>query len=426
MLEPNVIAAVDNLLSAYGIAQVRGLHLRVGESNFRPDFVVRAPQGQTAIEIRDTVDARLLYGLFAWYDEARRRRLVERLLVVTSKTPSDAQLRRFRAMFEDDESAQWIEIAALPAALGISEVLDLTSPETLDRLQTASLRRRDSARRDAIAVTNPAPKPVGAPRERVAAPKVGTTLSRQLSPQRVLDILRSGEPEEKALRIGEEVRPFVMLSDIVSFSTLVRLGDATVVQSMMATYYRLAREIVWAHGGTLDKFIGDAVLAIFGYPEATAHEASKAVRAAADLIQLGRDLLARFQSSQNEAIESGTRVGIASGEVLVLNIGEDQTELSFVGNAINLVARLEASSVVDGVLMDNRTYAGIAIDDPILHGLIRAKERVLDPNDAKGQLTRIRAWQVTADGLAQIRASGRDAQAIPGIGEELPGAIRGV
>ena len=423
MPEPNLLAAVDTLMSAYGITQLRGLHLRVGESTFRPDFVARTPQGQTAIEIRETVDARLLYGLFAWYDEARRRGLVERLLVVTPTPPSDAQVLRFRGMF-DDASAQWIDLAALPAALGIQDVIDLTSSETLDHLQAKTLTRRTSEHRDAIAAMSPVPRPAAPPPDRVvAAPKVGTTLSRQLSPQRVLEVLRSGEPEEKALRIGEEVRPFVLLSDIVSFSTLVRVGDASLVQKMMASYYRLAREIVWSHGGTLDKFIGDAVLAIFGYPEATAHEASKAVRAAADLVQLGRELLARFQSSQNEAIESGTRIGIASGEVLVLNIGTDQTELSFVGNAINLAARLEASSVVDGILMDNRTYAGIAIDDPTLHGLIQAQERVLDPNDAKGQLTRIRAWQVSAAGLAQIRASAYGTDGTSGTNEGLRGAL---
>ena len=75
---------------------------------------------------------------------------------------------------------------------------------------------------------------------------------------------------------------------------------------------------------------------------------------------LGRSLLEEFQSRHNEAIESGTRVGIASDEVLVLNIGTDQVEVSFVGNGINLAARLETASLMDGILMDNRTKAALA------------------------------------------------------------------
>jgi class 3 adenylate cyclase len=171
---------------------------------------------------------------------------------------------------------------------------------------------------------------------------------------------------------------------------------------MMNAYYRRARQIVWSNGGVLDKFIGDAVLAIWGYPESSPEDAANAVRGATQLIGLGRALVSEFLSRHNEAIESGTRVGLASDAVLVLNIGADQVEVSFVGNGINLAARLEKASVMDGILIDNRTRSALANTDPEFERLAGAQEVVLDEAHAKGQLTNIRAWQILPAGVDRM------------------------
>src|SRR5205823_6198989 len=113
-------------------------------------------------------------------------------------------------------------------------------------------------------------------------------------------------------------------------------------------------------------------------PEAGPEAGLGVVRAAAELIGLGRSLLDEFQSRHNEMIVSGTRVGIASDEVFVLNIGTDELEISFVGNGLNLAARLEHACATDGILMDNRTCGGLANMDAELHGASGAHEVVLD------------------------------------------------
>jgi adenylate cyclase len=410
MLESNLEALVDNLLSAYGIGLPQSQLRRFGKSSFRPDFIARGPRGlRTAIEVRQGgVDAKALYVLYVWHDEARTRNAIDRLLLVTPEPPSDDDRHRFQKVFDGEETVQWISLRQLPGLLGIPDDIDFESPQARDHLQTASLIRKTRAyRNDVVGVGGLVGEPKAAEGDLAAELKLPRSLARQFSLKSLTTIGRSGQSPEKALRIGQECRPCVLLSDIKSFSTLVRVGDAQLIQEMMGNYYRRAREIIWAHGGVLDKFIGDAVLAIWGYPEPTGHDAADTVRAAADLIALGRSLLDEFQSRHNEAIESGTRVGIASDEVLVLNIGTDEAEISFVGNAINLAARLEVACAVDGILMDNRTSAGLADADVQLHLLAGAQETLLDERHAKGQLTRIRAWQITSDGIARVLQAAR-------------------
>jgi adenylate cyclase len=404
MLESTLAAVVENLLAAYGIEFTRHGPPRSGTSTFRPDFVAHIRGSRTAIEVKpSSIDARELYLLFAWYDEARHRRAIDRLLLVTRQPPSPEDAQRFHETFERDEASRWIPLEQLPPLLGIHDEIDFGSPQVLHRLQTASLMRKGG----------PANQPIGLgglddeAEEAAAGRTLPASLRRQLSKRSRIEIERSGRAPEKALRIGEELRPYVLMSDLKSFSTLVRLGDADAVQDMMTAYYRGAREIIWRRGAILDKFIGDAVLAIWGYPEATGHDVCDAVRAGAELIALGRSLLEEFQSRHNEVIDSGTRIGIARDEVLVLNIGAREAELSFVGNAINLAARLQAASAVDGMLVDNRTHAWLAEADGELHRLAAAREVVLDEHHVKGQLTDIRAWQIARDGVERLLGAAR-------------------
>ena len=402
MLDSNLEGLVENLLTAYGIETAPISVRRVGNSSFRPSFIARAPRAtRTAIAIQQgRVDSRYLYALDGWYDEARARKWVDKLLLVTPQPPSDEDRRRFTSALDGDDALEWIGVGQLPGRLGITEDLDLTSPLALDQLQKATVARIAQAEAADAARLSASLNVASTSLEK--EPSVHRSLARQLSTKSLSDVDRAGRPVEKALRIGEELRPFILLSDIKSFSTLVRVGDPAVIQQMMNAYYRRARQIIWGNNGVLDKFIGDAVLAIWGYPEPTPEDAGNAVRAATELIMLGRSLLEEFQSRHNEAIESGTRVGIASDEVLVLNIGTDQVEVSFVGNGINLAARLETASLMDGILMDNRTKAALASTWPDVERLAAPEEVLLDEKHAKGQLTNIRAWQVLPAGVDRM------------------------
>jgi len=162
----------------------------------------------------------------------------------------------------------------------------------------------------------------------------------------------------------------------------------------MARYYRRVREAVFANEGMLDKFIGDAVLAVFGYPNPSPSAALKALKFAQDLIRIGHDILTDWRAELNAIIETGTRVGVANGNIWPLNIGQTEVEISLLGDTINLAARLEKACNVNGILLDNRTRtkAG-AVDASYIESLTLA-ERQLPPSDAKGQQFNILAWQV--------------------------------
>ena len=116
MLDTNLEALVENIMTAYGIETAPVLVRRVGKSSFRPSFIVRAPgRRRTAIEVRQgRVDSRYLYMLDGWYDEARTRRSVDKLLLVTAKPPSDAERQRFTSVLDGDDTLQWIGIEQLP------------------------------------------------------------------------------------------------------------------------------------------------------------------------------------------------------------------------------------------------------------------------------------------------------------------------
>ena len=119
---------VAEVLSSLGIEQARGLFYRVGTAAVRPDFVARTPDGLSiAIEVPESVDARALHRLFAWYDQGRRHGTVHGLLLVTVDPPTDADLARFAAAFDDDAMTGWIAIADLPEALEQFEVRRLGS-----------------------------------------------------------------------------------------------------------------------------------------------------------------------------------------------------------------------------------------------------------------------------------------------------------
>src|SRR4030042_4416885 len=164
---------------------------------------------------------------------------------------------------------------------------------------------------------------------------------------------------------------------------------------MMGKYYRSARNLVWQYGGMLDKFIGDAVLGVFGYPQGPNNSASNAIRFSLDLIKIGANILGEWKRMINAKISSGTRVGISTGDGGPINSGgEHGIHLTIFGDTVNLSARLEKNCDVNGVLFDNRTKAKAEEEDLNYIKSVEFAEREIPPADAKGQTEQIIAWQI--------------------------------
>jgi len=145
-----------------------------------------------------------------------------------------------------------------------------------------------------------------------------------------------------ALQFGGEVRDLtVLFTDIRDFTTYTERHPPQEVVHMLREYLTAMADQVIAHHGTLDKFIGDAVMAIFGAPVPFADHAEKACRAALAMIDELDKLQAKWVAEGREPFRMG--IGINSGEMVVGNLGSEQLfDYTVVGDGVNLGARLES------------------------------------------------------------------------------------
>jgi adenylate cyclase len=325
----------------------------------------------------------------------------ERFLLVTPHEPSTKQIQDLRACLAKlPFPADWLSLAQFARVLGMTKVPDFLSAAALSKLQAAATT---------IRFEKYAGAPVGPDVPGKAAPRAGakpTTgvplgfedLARQFSLKTAVKLQQSiseERPIEEGLAIGREYQnAIVVLSDLKNFSTIVKAVPAEALRDEMTAYYAAARRLVWEHGGVLDKFIGDAVLAIFNYPQTSPNAAFEAVRFAAELVALGQQTTGRLSQVTNEVIASGTRVGIASGPLWPLDIGSDRLEVSFVGDVINLAARLEKACPVNSVLLANTTRSLLAKVGAGPVQRLALKSFVIQQQDAKGQSNDIQTWEV--------------------------------
>lgn len=153
-------------------------------------------------------------------------------------------------------------------------------------------------------------------------------------------LVASGSPDLG----GVEAQVSVLFSDIRNFTTISEKLAAAEVVELINTYFSRATDAILAEGGTIDKFIGDAIMAVFGSPVAHADHARRALRAAVKLSQIADDFRTwvetRFADRGLPAFDVG--IGIHTGEAVVGNIGSTRRmEFTAIGDTVNTASRLE-------------------------------------------------------------------------------------
>ncbi|MGH3065886.1 MAG: ATP-binding protein [Gaiellaceae bacterium] len=178
----------------------------------------------------------------------------------------------------------------------------------------------------------------------------------------------SAEPFRFCSECGEEQRPegrelrktvTALLSDVVGSTSLGETVDPEVVRRALSRYFEEARDVVERHGGSVEKFIGDAVVALFGVPVSREDDALRALRAAAEIrdrLELLNDELER-----DSGFRLSVRTGVNTGEVIVGDTSLEGFRAS--GDTMNVAARLEQSASAGEILIGalTRELGGDAI-----------------------------------------------------------------
>jgi class 3 adenylate cyclase/predicted ATPase len=189
----------------------------------------------------------------------------------------------------------------------------------------------------------------------------------------------------------------VLFTDLVGFTSLAEDRDPEAVRDLLSRYFDTATEIVTLHGGTVEKFIGDAVMAVWGTPVAHEDDAERAVRAALELVDAVKTLHPNLQA----------RAGLLTGEVAVTLGATNQGMVA--GDLVNTAARLQGVAEPGTVLVGEATR--------------RAAERsiVFEPigdHSLKGKTSPVPAWQAMRV-VAQRGGQGRaDTLEAPFVGRD--------
>ncbi len=172
----------------------------------------------------------------------------------------------------------------------------------------------------------------------------------------------------------------VLFSDLSGFTRLAGGLDPEEVGDLIDALFRRLRAVVERHGGTVDKFIGDAVMAVFGAPSAHADDAARAVRAG---LAMQREMAA-FNAERRTSLSM--RIGINTGEVLWGSVGGDRP--TAIGDAVNLAQRLEAAAAPGAVLAaasTARAASAAARWGPPAAVAVRGRDEPLDAREALGE-----------------------------------------
>jgi class 3 adenylate cyclase len=140
---------------------------------------------------------------------------------------------------------------------------------------------------------------------------------------------------------GAKRRVTVVFADVVAFTGFAERTSPERAVAFLNELFTILSEIVFRHGGMVDKFIGDCVMAVFRSSPDAPNDAARALAAAEDMHAFVESNLPRWRDEYEFAVELG--IGISTGEVLMGNLGSaTRMEFTVIGDAVNVAARLEA------------------------------------------------------------------------------------
>ncbi len=181
-----------------------------------------------------------------------------------------------------------------------------------------------------------AARAVGSEQRKFAQSALGKYLPRDIA----AEILR--DPDSLALH-GEKREIFVVFTDLEGFTKLSHAIDPEMVATLLNRYLDMLSEVVLQHGGTIDKFVGDAVVAFWGAPISRPDDGERAAKAAVAMFEAGEE----FRRTVPDGVPAigRTRVGLHHGDAIVGNFGgEGRIQYTALGDSMNTASRLESAN----------------------------------------------------------------------------------
>jgi adenylate cyclase len=210
--------------------------------------------------------------------------------------------------------------------------------------------------------------------ERLEKLRTRRTLERYVSKNLVTEILENPDSYYSSLR-GVRVPVTILFSDLIGFTTLAEKADPEALVSQLNEYLSRMTSEIFSNGGTLDKFIGDAIMAVWGNVRSlgTAQDAKCCARAA---LGMRRELHVLNQVWREQGrMGLGMGIGVNHGEVIVGNIGsQERMDPTVIGDAVNLASRLEGLTRIYGVdLLVGASVAELVRDEVYLRSVARVQ-----------------------------------------------------
>lgn len=176
----------------------------------------------------------------------------------------------------------------------------------------------------------------------------------------------------------------VLFADIRGFTRISEHAPPEKIVSLLNRYFSAMTDIIFAHGGTLDKYLGDGLMALFGAPTTTPQDAANAVNAA---VAMQRRLIGINQDLREEGLsEIGVGIGLHTGEATVGYIGsERRSEYTAIGDVVNTASRLESNSKGGEILISDATAK-------LSRGRYKLKTR--EPINVKNRQQPVILWEV--------------------------------
>jgi len=219
----------------------------------------------------------------------------------------------------------------------------------------------------------------------VAEEKKRERLGRFLSPQVANRIIAASDSQGSELGAPEMREVSVLFADIVGFTPMSEKMNPAAVALLLNDYLSRMTEVIFRYEGTLDKYIGDAIMAVFGAPLDMKDHAERAIRTALEM----QERLGEWNSEHKDGPSLRIRIGINSGKALAGEIGSvNKREYTVLGDTVNTASRLESGVAKPGaVVIGENTYA-------LVTGQFEC--RSLGSFSLKGKEREVRVYEVIA------------------------------